>query len=136
MTQAQLPVRWVPCRICIYTGSQWPLSQALASFRSRENPSIQYSRKNTQLLPIISFTGLFLFVSGLCFAIDRSSRVCIHPTTAISPGQDLTEAASIAIWNKNRVAVGMALCIWVINVGFLIEGRSLLFSSVTGHMEL
>ncbi len=31
---------------------------------------------------------------------------------------------SIAIWNKNRVVVAISLGVWMINVGFLIQGES------------
>jgi hypothetical protein len=32
--------------------------------------------------------------------------------------------SSIAIWNKNRVVVAIAVGVWVINIAFLIQGES------------
>jgi hypothetical protein len=37
----------------------------------------------------------------------------------------LTEFTSIAIWNRNNVAVAMAIGIWIMNAVFFIQGRSL-----------
>jgi hypothetical protein len=48
-------------------------------------------------------------------------------STTISPHQTLIEAASIAIWNRNNIAVALAIGTWVINVVFLILGMSFPF---------
>ena len=37
-------------------------------------------------------------------------------------------ASSVAIWNKNRVVVGISFGIWVINIAFLIQGEPKNFS--------
>jgi len=42
--------------------------------------------------------------------------------------------ASLAIWNRNKVAVAMAISVWVINVGFLIQGKSRLLPSIPENM--
>jgi hypothetical protein len=36
---------------------------------------------------------------------------------------NLTEASSIAIWNKNRLVVGTAIIVWATNVSFIILGK-------------
>jgi hypothetical protein len=46
----------------------------------------------------------------------------------------LIETSSIAIWNGNKVVVVMALSVWGINVVFLIEGGSVPFPSIAGHI--
>ena len=45
-------------------------------------------------------------------------------STTISPHKTLIEAASVAIWNRNKIAVALAIGTWVINVAFLILGLS------------
>ena len=53
-------------------------------------------------------------------------RMCVHLSfrpTIVSPHQALIEAVSIAIWNKNKIAVALAIGTWAINVAFLILGR-------------
>jgi hypothetical protein len=50
--------------------------------------------------------------------------------------QELTEAASIAIWNKNKAIAAMALSVWAINIGFLIQGQSAPRPPRAGHPEL
>jgi hypothetical protein len=44
----------------------------------------------------------------------------------VSPNQELIEIGSIAIWNRNKVATAAAISVWVINVAFLTQGKSLL----------
>jgi hypothetical protein len=40
--------------------------------------------------------------------------------------QLLIEIASVAIWNRKKVIVVASIIIWCVNVGFLIQGKSLL----------
>lgn len=35
-----------------------------------------------------------------------------------------TDDTSIAIWNKNRAVVVIALGVWMVNIGFLVHGKS------------
>jgi hypothetical protein len=42
------------------------------------------------------------------------------------PNQALIGAFRIAIWNKNKLAVAIAVIAWVTNVSFIIQGKSLL----------
>jgi hypothetical protein len=41
--------------------------------------------------------------------------------------QALTEAFSIAIWNKNKFAMAFAVITWLTNVSVIIQGKSLPF---------
>jgi hypothetical protein len=40
----------------------------------------------------------------------------------------LIVVASIAIWNRNKLAVGISLGVWGCNVAFLVQGRPLLYN--------
>ena len=48
----------------------------------------------------------------------------------MSLDQLLIEIASVAIWNRNKIVMGAAIIVWCVNVGFLIQGKSLLSSPV------
>lgn len=37
------------------------------------------------------------------------------------------EAVSVAIWNRNLVAVVLATIVWTVNSAFLIQGKHLIF---------
>jgi hypothetical protein len=66
-------------------------------------------------------------------------RMCVHlsfRSTIISPHQALIEAASIAIWNKNRIAVALAIGTWAINVAFLIQGMLFPFRPTAGCLVM
>ena len=87
---------------------------------------------NTNLI-----SDFFVPVFGCCFVIDRSSHVCAHlsfRSMIISLHQVLMEAASIAIWNKNKIAVGLAIGTWGINIPFLIQGMSCSFHPAAGRV--
>jgi hypothetical protein len=62
----------------------------------------------------------------------------------VSPNQTLTDVASIAIWDKNKIVVATAFSIWVINAAFFLQRKLLLpcptsdlepisYSNVVGH---
>jgi len=40
------------------------------------------------------------------------------------PGQDLIDSFSVAIWNKNKIAIAIATSLWVTNVAVIIQGKS------------
>jgi hypothetical protein len=42
---------------------------------------------------------------------------------------------SIAIWNRNKVVVAMAISVWVVSAGFFLQGKSL-FTYLVGDREL
>jgi hypothetical protein len=60
------------------------------------------------------------------FAIDRASHVSFlrFGTTTISPKYVLIEPYSFAIWNSNKVIVGIAAGVWGVNLAFLLAGES------------
>jgi len=51
------------------------------------------------------------------------------------PNQALIRALSIAIWNKNKIVMSMAIGTWGINVALLIQGECLLRRSLVGYMD-
>jgi len=51
------------------------------------------------------------------------------------PNQALIGALSIAIWNKNKVVMSMAIGTWGINVALLIQGKYLLLRSLFVYMD-
>jgi hypothetical protein len=72
-------------------------------------------------------SDIFVHIFGVCFVVDRYSHVRLHPllrSTIISPNQVLIEPPSVAIWNRHKVAVNIAIGTWVIYVVFLIQGIS------------
>lgn len=107
--------------------------------RTAQTECVPNFNANTQNSIIVSF--LVFFLSGLCgsFVIDRSAHVSLHHHhlfTIIYINKALIETASSAIWNRNRVAVAAAIGVWLINVGFLIQGRSRLLpllQSILNH---
>ena len=94
----------------------------------RVSTAFVYSRGNVHQLTTVSLSSdIRLSVLGCCFTIDRSSRV--RPRSyfccmIISPNLALIGAVSVAIWNKHRIAMGMAIGIWGINVVLHIQGES------------
>lgn len=44
----------------------------------------------------------------------------------IYTNQVLIAATSTAIWNRSKIAIAMAISVWVINVGFVTLGKFLL----------
>lgn len=64
------------------------------------------------------FLGFYLFDYVRLFIIGCSSQVRplqhSHDTTTF-PNQTFIEVASIAIWNRNKVAMALAFSVWGIN---------------------
>jgi len=59
----------------------------------------------------------------LLFTIDCSSHVRLlshFHKTIIFPYQTLIAVASMAVWNKNKIATAMAICLWGANTAFFI----------------
>ena len=62
------------------------------------------------------------------FAVDCYSHVRLHlqfHITTILWNQVLKNFASIAIWNRNKAAVALAIIVWGTNIGFHIYSKSL-----------
>jgi hypothetical protein len=51
----------------------------------------------------------------------------------ISREQVLIDVTSTAIWNRNKIAMAMAIGAWILNIGFIVLGR-LLLPSTAGLM--
>jgi hypothetical protein len=100
------------------------------SFLIVSTHSTVFNRGNADALHLILITYLvfYLLVFSRCLAVDCSSHVCLDlhlRSTIIFAELILIGASSIAIWNRKKVIVAMAITLWGINVAFLIEGRSL-----------
>jgi hypothetical protein len=72
----------------------------------------------------LSLDTLHLVYVGL-YSIDCSSSVRLQyfRNTTIPRDQVLIEAPSIAIWNRQKVVVAVAISVWGIDVAFLIQGE-------------
>jgi hypothetical protein len=72
------------------------------------------------------------------YAIASSSHVCLHPeyhVTMVFRYQVLIDIPSIAIWNRNKVAVTLAITVWVINTVSRIQGKPLAVVSPVENLE-
>ena len=56
--------------------------------------------------------------------------------TTIFWNQELKNVASIAIWNRNKVAVTLAMTVWVVSIGFHLHSKSLHFVPSTEDLEM
>ena len=74
------------------------------------------------------FTLLGLFIPGprRCLTLAYAPHVRLLPfsNTVFSQKQALMPATSVAIWNRNAVAVGIAATIWANNCAFFIQCKS------------
>jgi len=64
----------------------------------------------------------------LIFVIDYTSHVGFLPlysSANIQRRRLFYLLASIAVWNKNKVIVGLATIVWGINGSFMVQGESL-----------
>jgi hypothetical protein len=57
-----------------------------------------------------------------------SSSISSHGAAFLD--QVLTEVASIAIWNRKKFSVVTSFAVWGVNLGFLIQGKSLFLRPV------
>ena len=74
-----------------------------------------------------------LFISlGFCppgpwlrFAIDRASHVSflLFGAATISPRYTLIEFYSFAVWNRNKIILGVASGVWGVNLACLLAGE-------------
>ena len=142
---AQSIVRWIPCfaPAALQLESDWPRSQGYTLFHDGEHRDplqcflITEGMLDTYFI-VFFIPGVFLLGYIRLFTFDCSSRVSPHQhfhDAMVSPNQELIEIASIAIWNRNKIATAAAIGVWVINVAFLIQGKSLL-PFPTGDPEL
>ena len=142
---AQSIVRWISCSApaALQLESDWPQSQGYTLFHDGEHRDplqcflITEGTLDTYFI-VFFIPGVFLLGYIRLFTFDCFSRVSPHQyfhDTMVSPNQELIEIASIAIWNRNKIATAAAIGVWVINVAFLIQGKSLL-PFPTGDPEL
>ena len=108
--------------------SDWPPIQGLDIYRGRKPLSsmcLHLREENAHHIIAALFLDLFLPVFGRRFVFDCSSHVRLHPpfhVSTISTYHLLIDAPSIAIWNGNKVAMATVISLWVIGIGFHIQG--------------
>ena len=66
----------------------------------------------------------------ICFRVYVSFH-CYKPV--LFPTESLTEAPSVAIWNKNKFIVGITAAVYLTNVGVVVLGKS--FSPPTDFLS-
>jgi len=120
--QAQSIARWVLCRSrpLPYTWALTAHQLQIASFFeivSTGDILIGYFSEggNHIFSCIFFFLALYVFDYDHLRIIDGSSRVCPlqHPHgTTTFPNRMFIEVASIAIWNRNKVAMAIAISVW------------------------
>jgi hypothetical protein len=104
-----------------YEFKLWISSMAVGPFPH----AFTFPRKGRSVHPCCIFLDLFLPIFGRRLAISRSSHVRpLSPfrVTSICPDQVLTDAASIAIWNRHKVVIATSIIIWGTGVTFHING--------------
>lgn len=83
---------------------------------------LQPSRENLQL-----FCLDHCLLGTFCrFPLDYFSYVCLIPffqTSFFFPNEALTEASSIAIWDRNKFVVTIATIVWVASLVAIIQGK-------------
>ena len=80
------------------------------------------------LPPYLIIPDLSIYDLCLIFAIDYTSHVRFlrfYSSANIQRRHSFSLLASIAIWNKNKVIVGLSILVWGINGSFLVQGESL-----------
>jgi len=120
---------------CVMLGPDQSRFQGRDFFRNREHRHqfVSIPKKPWgYLLPSVSlFAEPFLPVYGSRFVIDCPSHVCLYVhfrAESTSLDEALIVVASIAIWNRKKLAVGISLGVWGCNVAFLIQGGPPLFN--------
>lgn len=77
---------------------------------------------------IIDITDLSIPDLCFIFAIDYTSYVSflrLCSSANVQRSRSFSVLASIAVWNKNKVIVGLATIVWGINGSFTVVGESL-----------
>lgn len=121
----QLPGEFIFC-ICILSSVHPSRFQALDCFRAREH-CLHVLKGKRPLIDHRLFPQTFAYLSlaAASLLIVLRVYVLVHISAVWSSlNLALIVAVSIAIWNKHRVAMGMAIGIWGINVVLHIQGES------------
>jgi hypothetical protein len=86
------------------------------------------SREENAYYLLAFFLDSFLPDCDHLFAIDCSPHVRLHLRFHIAASfrnQVLIHAASIAIWNRNKVIVTLAITVWGISAAFHVQSKPL-----------
>jgi hypothetical protein len=108
--------------------SDWPPIQGLDLFLGRKPLSSMCSHlreENAHHIVAILFLDHFLPVFGRRFVFDCSSHVRLYPpfhVPTVSTYHPLIDAPSIAIWDGNKAAMATVITLWVIGIGFHLQG--------------
>ena len=108
----------------LYLDSDWFLIQGLDLFRGCKPLSSMCSHPREEN-DHYNILDRVLPVFGRRFVFDCSSHVRRRqpfPVPAISTYHSFIGASSIAIWNGNKVVTGTVITLWVIGIGFQIQG--------------
>jgi hypothetical protein len=92
--------------------------------------------KGKSLISILQAISYVSLVSASLLVVARA-YVSFHSFKPgqYFPNQALIEAFSIAIWNKNKFAMAIAVISWVTNVSVIIQGKSFPFYSPVDYRE-
>jgi hypothetical protein len=87
---------------------------------------------------VIILLGYYPPVCDRCFAIDCFSHVRLHrqpPVLANFWNQVLIDTASIAIWNRNKVVVTLAITVWGTSGAFHIQSKPIPLTAPVEDLE-
>src|SRR5579863_4226287 len=76
----------------------------------------------------LQFFGYLAFVAAsLLIVLRKCVLLCLRAMRPYSPKHCnlLMRTASIAIWNKEKSVIAIAAGVWVINLGFQLQGKPL-----------
>lgn len=88
------------------------------------------TRRSEYLSPVVVFIVVLMPVLDCRLLTDCYSHVRHHCSpiyTTIFLNKELINVASIAIWKRNKVAVALAMTVWVVSIGFHLHSKSLHF---------
>ena len=122
-----------------HLGSDLPQFRALDPFLSCEYTyAFKLSPRRERLLPC-RFLFKFLFclsamTSSLLIGLRTYVVIYNYTTTTIFRNQVLINIISIAIWNRNKYVLALAITIWVANVAIHLQSESLLSTQKTWNL--
>jgi len=87
--------------------------------------------------PVCLISQLHIPCLRLRFALGSSSYVCPNRSFELVTFAEwvLIPNVSIAIWNHKMAVVRIAICLWVTNVAFLLQGKSLPLLHAIGNSK-
>ena len=123
-------------RICFICGGDLigrdPKVKTVFLFVSKPSDALNSSENNVWQSCFLWSLVLWVSSHRLCFSFDRASYVRpVPPIRFISPWIKHSRAlASLAIWNKKKIIMAIAVGAWAISVIFQIQGNFLPYVEV------